>query len=76
MASQFVREVDAYEKYVEELEDAEAHVAFLENELAFNDHLLQVLGEIQKIHNQLQQAEKLAIESDIMGAMTALAGTC
>ena len=44
-------------------------------EVELNEHLRQALEELQRVNDQLDQAEILAAESNIMAALNVLGGT-
>lgn len=75
LASQIVRQAEADETRLEELENSRNYVTFMTKEVELNAHLLQALHEIRKLNEQLDKAEMLAAESDIMAALRELGGT-
>jgi len=59
---------------VEEQEDNRAYVEFMTKEVELNDHLRQALEEMQRLNDQLDEAETLASESNIIAALNILGG--
>lgn len=70
-----MRQAEADETRLEELENSSNYVMFMTKEVELNAHLLQALQELQKLNEQLDKAEILAAESDIMAALRVLGGT-
>jgi len=56
------------------MEDTKTYVEFMAKEVELNEHIRQALEELQKLNNQLDQAELLAAESNILAALNTLGG--
>jgi protein transport protein DSL1/ZW10 len=75
LANRIVRQAEADEKRAYEMEDTKTYVEFMAKEVELNEHIRQALEELQKLNDQLDQAETLAAESNIMAALNILGGT-
>ncbi|TVY41445.1 hypothetical protein LSUB1_G002283 [Lachnellula subtilissima] len=74
LASRIVRQAEADGKRLEEQEDNRTYVEFMTKEVELNEHLRQALEEMQRLNDQLDEAETLASESNIMAALNTLGG--
>ncbi|TVY34374.1 Centromere/kinetochore protein-like protein [Lachnellula occidentalis] len=72
LASRIVRQAEADDKRLEEQEDTRTYVEFMAKEVELNEHLRQALEEMQRLNDQLDEAETLASESNIMAALNIL----
>ncbi|TVY88933.1 Centromere/kinetochore protein-like protein [Lachnellula willkommii] len=74
LASRIVRQAEADDKRLEEQEDTRTYVEFMAKEVELNEHLRQALEEMQRLNDQLDDAETLASEGNIMAALNMLGG--
>jgi centromere/kinetochore protein ZW10 len=75
LASGIVQQAEAEKERLANVVDKEHHVAFLEAELAFSEHLAHSLKVLQWMDATLDQVEQLAGESKLLEALQMLEGT-
>lgn len=69
-----MRQAEADEERIEELQEKETYVEFLTKEISFNDELLTALRSLQAGNDSLDKAEELASERRIVAALLMLEG--
>jgi centromere/kinetochore protein ZW10 len=74
LAGGIVQQAEAEKKRQEQVVNREEYVRFLDDEVAFSEHLLQSLRVLQWMNDTLDQAEKLAGERQLLEALRILEG--
>lgn len=75
LANDIIRKAEADERREEAQNEQEKYVAFLENEVAFNNQLQDGLILIQEVHGCLEKAETLVHRRKILEALHLLDST-
>ena len=73
-ATEVVKDAEADQDNQEILEDHQAHVDFLEKEVAFNEQLEEALQYMQEVNSKLDEGRRLAQEKDLLTAQEILEG--
>jgi centromere/kinetochore protein ZW10 len=74
LATEIVREAEADEERLEQLEDRKAHLELLENETLFNKRLTEALQCIYQVNDAVDKVERVAGEKNVLEALRLLAG--
>ncbi len=69
-----MRQAEADEERLEELEEKETYVEFLTKEVSFNDQLISALRLLQGVNESLNKVEEFASEKRIIDALHMLEG--